>query len=151
MGRYLASASAVTTVMGGAIITIASLMPWSTFDSMLLTIYAVSGVGLGYGFLTLLAGIDLLAVGARALVRPLDPSLRWVAIALAAVAIAVPVVARIDLDFRGNQGPLFEHPAGLTLGIYIVEIGGLLALLGAVGLHASARLKPRNQAPPEAA
>jgi hypothetical protein len=139
---YLASVSAVTTAIGGAIITIASVMPWSSFDSILFTISSVSGIGLGYGFLTLLAGIGLIAISVAALARPINPSLGWVAVALAAVAIVVPLVARIDLDLRGNQGPLNEHPAGLSLGIYIVEIGGLVALLGALGLHASARSKP---------
>jgi hypothetical protein len=150
LGRHLASVSAVTTVLGGAIIMIASLMPWSAFDSILFTIYTVSGVGLGYGLLTLLAGIGLIAVGVAALVRPISPSFGWVAVALAAAAIAVPVFARIDLDFRGHQGPLNEHPAGLSLGIYIVEIGGLVALLGALGLNASPRSKPGAQTPAEA-
>jgi hypothetical protein len=140
-------------VMGGAISAIASLMPWSTFDSMLFTMYAVSGVGLGYGFLTLLAEIGLVAVGTRALVPTTRPSLSWVACRpCGRWQLRSPSSRAIDLDFRGNQGPLFEHPAGLTLGIYIVEIGGLVATPGCSRLTRELPARsPGTQAPPEAA
>lgn len=137
MGRYLATGSAIVTLVGGAVVVAASLMPWSYFDSMLFSIYSVTGVGLGYGVLTLLAGVGLVAIGAGALLRPVDRSLISVAVGLAIVAVAIPVVARFELGFRGDEGPLFTHPARLTLGIYLTELGGLLALVGSLGLQVS--------------
>lgn len=149
LGRHVAAASAITISLGGCVVAAASLMPWSWFDSILFSLFSMSGLDLGYGFLTLFAGIGLVAIGARALGRPLNGSLAWAAVALAAVAVVVPLIARVDLDLRGDEGPLQIHPAGRTLWIYVVEIGGLAALLGAFGLRVSLRSqRGGNAAPP---
>jgi len=137
VGKRLAAGSAIATSVGGVTTAIASLMSWSSFDSTLFSLYSVSGIALGYGVPTLLAGIGLTAIGLYGLHGSLRPRLPGLAITLAVVAVVVPVIARIELDLRGSEGPFHNHPAGLALGIYITELGGLVALLGSIGLHAS--------------
>ena len=117
-------------VLGGALVVVGSLSSWVVFATAPAFDWAYpSGIDLGFGIPTVLAGLVVLVVGARVgSADPGTPALQ-LAFALSLFALADVIVAvMVQAGHHGLDGLTFER---IREGVILVAVGAIFAMLAA--------------------
>ena len=132
-GATIARVAGLVLVVIGVLVFLGSFAWWASCPTtpcggMLMAISDYSGIDLGFGWITALAGLALIVIGAVSLIRPGAYDLAGVA-ALAAVAVAAADIASIIWMYAlpGDDKEYHWPPFMATV----------IALLGFVALVAS--------------
>jgi hypothetical protein len=143
MGRRTA---AFGLILGGVIVAVGSLATWDICpdsscgdDGGLLALMHLvdrSGIEVGLGIVTLVLGAALALVGLDAVRRGGWSPVRWLAVALALLAIAVAAT------FLGRTYAFGESLMyGPGVGIYLVAFGAVLAAIAGFRLQQASHIK----------
>jgi hypothetical protein len=133
----IARVAGLVLVVIGVLVFLGSFARWASCPTtpcggILMAISDYSGIDLGFGWITALAGLSLIAIGLATLVRPGTDDLAGVA-AIASVAVAAAAIASIVWMYviPGEDKEFYGPP--LTAAV--------IAILGLVALVASRLLR----------
>ena len=134
-------------VGGGALIVVGSLMTWGNFSSFL-NIYSASGISLGPGLITALAGAVIVVCGVGSW-RGHEGATRVAAVAAAvALLIAGSVGIWLQLGTFPRDGPGWTSFESHGPGLAVVAVGAVLVIaLGLAGLVALRTSRQHDRRP----
>lgn len=132
---------AILTAVGGLLVGVGSFLPWATISSAFTGDLTVSGTAAD-GKITLVIGIAILLVAALRMLRPSTPALvQRLSILFGAVVVVVGIMDVINVSTVSTEvGGQSIASVSVGFGLYVVIVGGLLAVVGGLVVNrASAR------------
>lgn len=126
--------ASIAVIVGGALIALASFLPWVTAQTIFGSISRSGIDGGGDGVVTLIAGGLIVVLGLVTLRRPNRAANILIAVAAAVAA----VIFAIDLsDVQGRVSDLEADSEGLALGgvgigLWLVALGAVIAFVGSI-------------------
>ena len=127
-GRTALSRNQILTLVAGAVVVIGSFLPWAK----VLGFISVSGTD-GDGKITLVLGA---LATAGIFVRKRSTQVGVAVLFLLTLAVGVYDLANITSKIQAAEDEIFEGGVAVGIGLYLVIVGGLVGLIGAI-LHRS--------------
>ena len=138
----------VVLAMAGALISAGSLLPWATATNSFMDLFDQSGLDLGFGMLTMLAGLAICGVGARAgWTGAASQAAARVAtlLALAVLAVLIVTLGLVGAGAYHDDAALglsFYDPwTGPVTGPLVVALGAVLGIVAGRLLESTARAR----------